>query len=137
MKPAETEVVLCIQCRNGAQQLEQEGERRKQLQSDLKTHQSTITQLKAAEKQLTQESKDLRQEKKQVEEELRKQKEELNVQNLRMKEVQDNLEAETYFSVSILVFVVQKNIDATIYISTTWYSLSINVWNNSCCKTIS
>lgn len=80
--------------------LEQEQQKKSSLASDLGLANSEVAGLKARETQLTSEVALLRQSKKSVEEELHKVKAQRSVDNLQMKELQDQIEAEQHFSVS-------------------------------------
>jgi len=71
----------------------------------LGAHISEATQLRAREAQLLREVTLLRENKRAIEEELHKLKTENSVTDLQMKELQDQLEAEQYFSVSIIVLI--------------------------------
>lgn len=69
-------------------------------------HISEATQLRAREAQLLREVTLLRENKRAIEEELHKLKTEHSVTDLQMKELQDQLEAEQYFSVIINICVL-------------------------------
>lgn len=69
------------------------------MQSELSAQISEATQLRAREAQLSREVTVLRENKRAIEEELHKLKTEHSVTDLQMKELQDQLEAEQYFSV--------------------------------------
>lgn len=79
-------------------QIEQEQQKKTTLQSELGIQLSEITHLKARESQLANEVQQLREAKKHIEEELHKVKRDWSVDTLQMKELQDQLEAEQYFS---------------------------------------
>lgn len=79
-------------------QIEQEQQKKTTLQSELGIQLSEITHLKARESQLAKEVQQLRETKKHIEEELHKVKRDWSVDTLQMKELQDQLEAEQYFS---------------------------------------
>lgn len=79
-------------------QIDQEQQKKTNLQSELGVQLSEITHLKARESQLAKEVQQLRETKKHIEEELHKIKREWSVDKLQMKELQDQLEAEQYFS---------------------------------------
>ncbi|XP_022180412.1 rho-associated protein kinase 2 isoform X1 [Myzus persicae] len=79
-------------------QIEQELTKKSALQSELGVHISEATQLRAREAQLLREVTLLRENKRAIEEELHKLKTEHSVTDLQMKELQDQLEAEQYFS---------------------------------------
>lgn len=81
-------------------QIEQELTKKSALQSELGAHISEATQLRAREAQLLREVTLLRENKRAIEEELHKLKTEHSVTDLQMKELQDQLEAEQYFSVN-------------------------------------
>jgi len=80
-------------------QVEQEQQKKSALQSEVGLVSSEVAHLRARETQLTREVIQLREGKKSVEEELHKVKAARSVDNLQMKELQDQLEAEQYFSV--------------------------------------
>lgn len=79
-------------------QVEQEQQKKTHLQSELGIQLSEITHLKARESQLAKEVAQLREAKRLIEEELMKLKRDWSVDKLQMKELQDQLEAEQYFS---------------------------------------
>ncbi|GFG39590.1 hypothetical protein Cfor_01020 [Coptotermes formosanus] len=79
-------------------QVEQEQQKKSALQSEVGVVSSEVAHLRARETQLTREVIQLREGKKSVEEELHKVKAARSVDNLQMKELQDQLEAEQYFS---------------------------------------
>ena len=102
---------LLLQVKALQAQIEQEQQKKCALQSELGLASSEAAHLRAREKQLTREVTQLREGKKSVEEELHKVKAARSVDDLQMKELQDQLEAEQYFSVCdtaviILCFVV-------------------------------
>lgn len=78
--------------------LDTENQRRTQLESDLKGNAQEIAALRATEKQLTKQVEDLLEERKHLEDACTKLKSASAVDDLQMKELQDQLEAETYFS---------------------------------------
>lgn len=78
--------------------VEEEAQKRNAMQNELSQHLSEINRLKAREKQLTKDSTDLRESKKSLEEELYKIRTLKSLDDLQMKELQDQLEAEQYFS---------------------------------------
>lgn len=78
--------------------LDTESHRRTQLESDLKINAQEIAALRATEKQLTKQVEDLLDERKHLEDACTKLKSASAVDDLQMKELQDQLEAETYFS---------------------------------------
>jgi chromosome segregation ATPase len=84
-------------------QLEQESHRRSQLQSDLNLQLSEISLLKTKEKQLQRELSETREVKKSLEDELQKIKATKAVDDLQMKELQEQLDTEMHFSVSLLL----------------------------------
>lgn len=84
--------------------IEQELSKKSTLQSELNTHLSEATQLRAREVQLLREVTLLRENKRTIEEELHKLKTEHSVTDLQMKELQDQLEAEQYFSVKFFIY---------------------------------
>lgn len=88
------------------------------MQSELGVHISEATQLRAREAQLLREVTILRENKRAIEEELHKLKTEHSVTDLQMKELQDQLEAEQYFSVNfcILLFTIKCIINIIYYI---------------------
>jgi len=81
-------------------QLEQESHKRSQLQSDLNLQLSEISLLKTKEKQLQRELNETREAKKSLEDELQKIKATKAVDDLQMKELQEQLDTEMHFSVS-------------------------------------
>lgn len=83
-------------------QLEQEAQRRAQLQSDLNMQSSEISLLKSKEKQLQRELSEVREAKKSLEEELQKIKAAKAVDDLQMKELQEQLDTEMHFSVGFI-----------------------------------
>lgn len=85
-------------------QVEQEQQKKSALQTEVGLVSSEVAHLRARETQLTREVIQLREGKKSVEEELHKVKAARSVDNLQMKELQDQLEAEQYFSVCCVVF---------------------------------
>lgn len=87
-------------------QLEQEAVRRSQLQSDLNTQMSDNTLLKTKEKQLKRELDEMRESKKSFEEDLQRIKAAKAVDDLQMKELQEQLDTEMHFSVKLLSLVV-------------------------------
>lgn len=84
--------------KNYSLQVEQEIQRRNLMQGDFKTQTHDLSRYKNMEKQLNKEISDLKEEKRSLEEELRKIREDLSINELQMKELQDQLEAEQYFS---------------------------------------
>nr|XP_022315785.1 rho-associated protein kinase 1-like isoform X1 [Crassostrea virginica]XP_022315786.1 rho-associated protein kinase 1-like isoform X1 [Crassostrea virginica] len=84
--------------KNYALQVEQEIQRRNLMQGDFKNQTHDLSRYKTMEKQLNKEISDLKEEKMSLEEDLRKIREELSINELQMKELQDQLEAEQYFS---------------------------------------
>lgn len=80
--------------------LEQEQQKKSSFAAELGVANSEVAGLKAREAQLTSEVTLLRQNKKSVEEELHKVKAQRSVDNLQMKELQDQFEAEQHFSVN-------------------------------------
>lgn len=82
-------------------QIEQELTKKSTLQSELGAHISEATQLRAREAQLLRDVTLLRENKRLIEDELHKLKTEHSVTDLQMKELQDQLEAEQYFSVKL------------------------------------
>ncbi|KAJ8687284.1 hypothetical protein QAD02_023078 [Eretmocerus hayati] len=79
-------------------QIEQEQQKRTVLQADLALQSSEASRLKAREQQLTGEVTQLREAKRLIEEELHHLKTQRNVDQLQTKELQEQLEAEMYFS---------------------------------------
>lgn len=79
-------------------QIEQEQQKKNNLQLERGQHLADIAQLKARESQLSAEVAKLQDLKKTIEDELKKLKREWSVDQLQMKELQDNLETEQYFS---------------------------------------
>lgn len=84
--------------RNLSLQVEQEIQRRNLMQSDFKVQTNELTRCKTLEKQLNKEIFDIKEASRSSEEEIRKLREDLSVNELQMKELQDQLEAEQYFS---------------------------------------
>ncbi|XP_033232009.1 rho-associated protein kinase 2 [Belonocnema kinseyi] len=80
-------------------QVEQEQQKRTNLQTELAQQSSEAGRLRAREQQLMDEVAQLRESKRQIEEELHHLKTQRNVDQLQMKELQEQLEAEAYFSV--------------------------------------
>ncbi|XP_014669063.1 PREDICTED: rho-associated protein kinase 2-like [Priapulus caudatus] len=78
--------------------LEQESQKRALLHNDLKQQSHQVTMFKNKEKQLTKEVHDLREQSHMLREELQRAKTSKTVDDLQMKELQDQLEAEQYFS---------------------------------------
>lgn len=79
-------------------QLEQESQKRSLLQSEISIQNSQVTLLKTREKQLTLELTELQAIRKHLEEELHRIQTARTMDDLQMKELQDQLEAEQYFS---------------------------------------
>lgn len=79
-------------------QIEQEQQKKKILQTEIGTNLSEISQLKSKESQLSCELSQVSEGKKYVDEELHKLKCEWSIEKLQMKELQDSLETEQYFS---------------------------------------
>ncbi|XP_067205706.1 rho-associated protein kinase 1 isoform X1 [Linepithema humile] len=79
-------------------QVEQEQQKRNVLQTDLGQQTSEAGRLRAREQQLIAEVTQLREAKRQIEEELHHLKTQRNVDQLQTKELQEQLEAEAYFS---------------------------------------
>ncbi|XP_057329062.1 rho-associated protein kinase 1 isoform X1 [Microplitis mediator] len=79
-------------------QVEQEQQKRNLLQSDLAQQSSDAGRLRAREQQLVNEVSQLREAKRQIDEELNNLKTQRNVDLLQTKELQEQLEAEAYFS---------------------------------------
>lgn len=82
-------------------QIEQEVGKKSCIQSELNLLISDCAQQKTKIDQLNNELATLRQTKKHIEEELHKLKTQRSVDDLQLKELQEQLEAEQYFSVSI------------------------------------
>lgn len=89
----ETEKVKALQS-----QYDQELQKKQGLLSEIGVKTSEVAHLKARETQLTKEVSTLRENKQHTEEELHRVKREWSVDKLQMKELQDQLEAEQYFS---------------------------------------
>ncbi|XP_055389536.1 rho-associated protein kinase 1 isoform X2 [Condylostylus longicornis] len=89
----ETEKVLALQS-----QLEQEQSKKATILSEYSLQSSEVAHLKARENQLNKEVNQLREAKRRYEDEIVKVKNAHNVDILQMKELQDQLEAEQYFS---------------------------------------
>ncbi|XP_020282768.1 rho-associated protein kinase 1 isoform X2 [Pseudomyrmex gracilis] len=79
-------------------QIEQEQQKRNVLQTELGQHLSEAGRLRAREQQLVGEVAQLREAKRQIEDELHHLKTQRNVDQLQTKELQEQLEAEAYFS---------------------------------------
>ncbi|XP_041359873.1 rho-associated protein kinase 2-like [Gigantopelta aegis] len=79
-------------------QVEQEVQRRNLMQGDFKTQNQELLKLKSKEKQLVKEIKDLKTEKKHIEEEMKRKADDASIHDLQLKEITEQLEAETYFS---------------------------------------
>lgn len=79
-------------------QIEQEIQKKSTLQTEIGQYLSEITQLKAKESQLSSKILQLQESKKTVDDELYKLKCEWSIEKLQMKELQDSLETEQYFS---------------------------------------
>ncbi|XP_025829479.1 rho-associated protein kinase 2 isoform X2 [Agrilus planipennis] len=79
-------------------QVEQEQQKKNVLHSEISQQLSEIAQLKARESQLANEVIQLQEAKKHIEDELYKIKREWSIEQLQMKELQDSLETEQYFS---------------------------------------
>lgn len=79
-------------------QIEQEQQKKAVLQSEMMQQMSENAQLKARESQLSNEVMQLLEAKKHIEDDLYKVKREWSIEQLQMKELQDSLEAEQYFS---------------------------------------
>ncbi|KAK3090086.1 hypothetical protein FSP39_009049 [Pinctada imbricata] len=84
--------------KNYSLQVEQEIQRRNLMQGDFKNQTQDLSKYKSIEKQLRKEISDLREECRGYENEIRKLKEDMSINDLQMKELQDQLEAEQYFS---------------------------------------
>lgn len=80
--------------------MEQEQAKKCFLQSELGVQTSEAAHLKAREDQLSHEVATLREAKRHIEDEFHKLKTKRSVEDLQMKELQDQLETEQYFSVS-------------------------------------
>lgn len=78
--------------------LEADNQKRTQLESEVKLNAQEIAALRTTEKQLAKQVEELMDERKQLEEACAKLKSASAVDDLQMKELQDQLEAETYFS---------------------------------------
>lgn len=81
-------------------QVEQEQQKKNTLQSEVNHQSSTLAALKARHDQLSGEVASLREGKRSAEEDLHRLKTQRSVDELQRKELQDQLEAEQYFSVS-------------------------------------
>ncbi|KAL8570037.1 hypothetical protein ACOMHN_036314 [Nucella lapillus] len=84
--------------RGWALQVEQEVQRRNLMQSDIKNMAMDLNKARSREKQLAKEISDLKHDKKNMEEEIKKLKDELATNEFQMRENQEQIEAETYFS---------------------------------------
>lgn len=85
-------------------QVEQEQAKKSSLASELGLATSEVAHLRAREAQLSREVTQLRESKRNIEEELHKLKTQHSVDDLQMKELQDQLETEQHFSVSTWIF---------------------------------
>ncbi len=85
-------------CRSLSAQLERIREEKSLMQSDFSVQASEVTLLKANEKRLLRDLSDFRERTKSLEEELHKVKAARSVDDLQRKELEDQLEAEQYFS---------------------------------------
>lgn len=79
-------------------QIEQEQQKKKVMQTEISKYVSEIAQLKTRESQLSQEILQLHEAKKFIEDELLKIKREWSMEQLKMKDTQENLETEQYFA---------------------------------------
>lgn len=91
-------------------QIEQEQQKRNVLQTELGQHLSEAGRLRAREQQLVGEVAQLREAKRQIEDELHHLKTQRNVDQLQTKELQEQLEAEAYFSVNKSFFLKSKSL---------------------------
>ncbi|GIY60635.1 rho-associated protein kinase 1 [Caerostris extrusa] len=86
-----------------SQDYEEECQKRSNLQSELTNQLSENNKLKTKEKQLIQDLCNLQESKRSIEEELNKMKMIKSMDDLQMKELEDQLEAETYFSLPVQI----------------------------------
>ncbi|BFY99727.1 hypothetical protein BsWGS_02766 [Bradybaena similaris] len=84
--------------KNMALQVEQEGQRRNLLNSDIKNLQQELQRVKTKEKQQAKEIEDMIKERKRIDDEIKKLKDEAPINEMQITELQEQLEAETYFS---------------------------------------
>uniref|UniRef100_A0A0B7A6X7 non-specific serine/threonine protein kinase n=1 Tax=Arion vulgaris TaxID=1028688 RepID=A0A0B7A6X7_9EUPU len=84
--------------KNLSLQVEQEGQRRNLLNADIKTLQQELQRVKTKEKQQSKEIEDLKEERKRIDDEIKKLKDDAAVNEMQITELQEQLEAETYFS---------------------------------------
>ncbi|XP_064626393.1 rho-associated protein kinase 2-like isoform X3 [Lineus longissimus] len=93
------ELLAEIEKNKGVQsQLDQEIQKRNSMQMDLTSTQQKLGQYRHMEAQLNKDVSDLKDEKRRLVQQIKKVQNELNGNNLQMKELQDQLEAEQYFS---------------------------------------
>ncbi|XP_069978954.1 rho-associated protein kinase 1-like isoform X1 [Penaeus vannamei] len=79
-------------------QMETESEKRTAIVTDLQTQSSEVSMLRTREKQLVRDLEEMKEARSSLEEELHKLKTQKSVDDVQMRELQDTLEAEQYFS---------------------------------------
>ncbi|XP_052256843.1 rho-associated protein kinase 2-like [Dreissena polymorpha] len=84
--------------RNLSLQVEQEIQRRSLIQTDYKNQTAELAKFKSKEKHLHGDMEEVQREKSELVEEIKKLKEEMSLNDLQLKEIQDQFEAEQYFS---------------------------------------
>lgn len=98
-----------MQVKGLQKQLESESERRTSLASDLQAQISELSLMRTREKLLIRDLEEAKEARSSLEEELHKLETQKSVDEVQMKELNDTLEAEQYFSVSISYFFVFMN----------------------------
>lgn len=93
-------------------QVEQEQAKKSALAGEASLAASEVASLRAREAQLSREVATLRESKRHAEEELHRVKTARSVDDLQMKELQDQLEAEQYFSVSCWTLLSVKSLES-------------------------
>ncbi|XP_068208171.1 rho-associated protein kinase 2 isoform X1 [Palaemon carinicauda] len=88
----------CEKVKTLQKQIETESEKRATISSDLQTQTSELSLLRTREKQLMRDLEELKEARSTLEEELHKLKTQKSVDDVQMRELQDTLEAEQYFS---------------------------------------
>lgn len=83
--------------------MESESEKRSALGADLQAQLSEVSSLRTREKLLMRDLEEAKEARSSLEEELHKLKTQKSVDDVQMRELQDTLEAEQYFSVCLLV----------------------------------
>lgn len=85
--------------------METESEKRTAIVTDLQTQSSEVSMLRTREKQLVRDLEEMKEARSSLEEELHKLKTQKSVDDVQMRELQDTLEAEQYFSVSFFFYI--------------------------------